>query len=683
GKMQLQLFNAINMQPVNLFANAADAQQKFDVASASNKAISFKLFIPAGIDAITYRLTAESGKYSDGEENTLPILPNSMLVTESMPMMVRAGQTRGFTFDKLIHQTSSTLKSKTLTLEYTQSPVWYAVQALPYMMEFPYECSEQIFNRYYANSMATSLVNKMPVIKQVFDQWKNSNSPALLSNLEKNQELKATLIEETPWLKDAVNESEQKKRIALLFDLNKMSYELQTNIDKLQKKQLPDGGFPWFGGDRADRYITQNILAGIGQLYHLNIAGLKNQALKDVADKAMAYLDGALIEDATYEKNHKTYDKRILGPLEIHSYYTQSYFMSRTLSPAMQAMLGNYLSLAETQWVNRDEYEKAMIALTMQRNKKPEVAAAIIKSLLQTAQQSDDLGMYWAKNQLGYYWYQSPIETQSLMIELFTETGNNDKAVEEMKIWLLRNKQTSNWKTTKATAAACYALLIKGDNWLADQALPEINMGGKNLSVLKPDIKADAGSGYIKANWVDEQIKPELGDVEIKNNGKTMSWGALHWQYLERLDKITPSTADIQLERKYFIIKQTDAGQTLIAVDAAHQPKTGDLIKAVVYLKAGRDFEYIQLKDMRPAGTEPVDVLSAYKYQDGLYYYQVTKDVATNFFISNLNKGNYVFEYRLRVAQPGNFSTGISTVQSMYAPEFNAHSEGMRMIVKP
>jgi uncharacterized protein YfaS (alpha-2-macroglobulin family) len=683
GKVQLQLFNALNMQPVNLFVNIADAQQSFDVAAAANKAISFKLFIPAGLTAITYRLTAEAGNYGDGEENTLPVLPNSMLVTESMPMTVRAGQTRSFTFDKLISKTSTTLKSKTLTLEYTQNPAWYAVQALPYMMEFPYECSEQVFNRYYANSLATSLVNKMPVIKQVFDQWKISNSPELLSNLEKNQELKSTLIEETPWLQDAMNETEQKKRIALLFDLNKMSYEQQLNLNKLQQKQLPDGSFPWFGGDEADRYITQDVLAGIGQLYHLGITDTKNLVLKDIADKTMAYLDNTIINDASREKDQKTYEKRELSPLEIHSYYAQSYFTARNINTKIQELLTGYLSLAEKQWPHKSVYEQALIALTMQRNKRPAVAAAIIKSLLETAQHSDDMGMYWSKNQLGYYWYQSPIETQSLMIELFTETGNNDKAIYEMKIWLLRNKQTTNWETTKATAAACYALLLKGDNWLADQAVPDINIGGKDLAEVRPGIKADAGTGYIKTTWTNEQIKPELGKVQIKNNGKAISWGALHWQYLESMDKITPSATDIHLERKYFIVKQTDAGKSLTAVDAAHQPKTSDLLKVVVYLKAGRDFEYVQLKDMRPSGTEPVDVHSAYKYQDGIYYYQVTKDVATNFFISNLNKGSYVFEYQLRVAQPGSFSTGISTVQSMYAPEFNAHSEGIRMIVKP
>jgi uncharacterized protein YfaS (alpha-2-macroglobulin family) len=222
------------------------------------------LIIPQGLDALTYRLTAEAANYSDGEENIVPVLPNRMLVTESMPMMVRAGQTRDFMFNKLLTNKSNTLKSKSLTLEYTQNPAWYAVQALPYMMEFPYECSEQIFSRYYANSLGASLMNSTPVIKQVFERWKYNNSTELLSNLEKNQELKTTLLEETPWLRDAVSESDQKKRLALLFDLNKMSNELALNLDKLQKRQLPDGGFPWFGDDRADRYISQHILAGIG-----------------------------------------------------------------------------------------------------------------------------------------------------------------------------------------------------------------------------------------------------------------------------------------------------------------------------------------------------------------------------------------------------------------------------------
>jgi len=684
GQAKLEFTNAVTLQPAALFGKSKYAEQPFELDSTSTGAVSFKLVIPAALEALTYRLTASAGDYTDGEENTLPVLPNSMLVTETMPMMVRPGQTKNFTFDKLVSQSSNTLINKTLTLEYTQNPAWTAVQALPYLMEFPYECSEQIFSRFYANSFALNIVNHYPQIKKVFQQWKTADSKALLSNLEKNPELKSVLLEETPWLQDAGGETEQKKRIALLFDLNKMSYELSANLNKLKQKQLPNGGFPWFGGDFSDRYITQHILAGIGQLVKLNIADKNNSTLAQISTNASRYIDNEIKADEAVAKKHiKNYIARDVNSTEIHAWYVFSYFKNRETDKELNTIKANYLARASRQWVQRTEFEKAMIALTLYRFDKKETAAEIIKSLLETAQQSDELGMYWANNKAGYYWYQSSVETQSLMIELFAEAGNNAKAIEEMKIWLLRNKQTNNWRTTKATAAACYALLIKGDNILADTTQVNISLNNKPLAGLKPGIKAEAGTGYIKTTWVDEQVKPALGHVQVSNSSKTINWGAMYWQYTEKLDKITPSNTNVQLERKYFIQKQTDAGPILTAVDAAHQPKTGDVLKVVVYLKADRDFDYVQLKDMRPAGTEPMETLSAYKYQDGLYYYQVSKDVATNFFISVLKKGNYVFEYTLRVVQPGNYATGVTSLQSMYAPEFNTHSEGRRIEFKP
>ena len=506
GKVQLQLFNALNMQPVMLFADKADGEQLFEIAGGTTKPVSFCLMIPAGLDALTYRLTADAGQFTDGEENTLPVLPNRTLVTESMPMVVRAGQSRSFTFDKLVNQSSTTLKNKTLTLEYTQNPAWYAVQALPYMMEFPYECAEQVFSRYYANSLATTIINKTPAIKRVFDQWKTGNSGELLSNLEKNQELKATLIEETPWLNDALGETEQKKRIALLFDLNKMSDELKLNLDKLQKKQLGNGGFGWFGGNEADRFITQHIAEGMGELHHLGIA---DNQFYGITAKTLQYLDDQLVADEKSRKENK--QPKQYGDLEIHAWFTRSYFLDRPVTADLQKMLNGYLAWAQDAWTTRNVYEQAMIALTMNRYKKPAVTAQIERSLLETAQQSDELGMYWANNRQGYFWYESPVETQSLLIELFTEAGNNDKAVDEMKIWLLRNKQTNDWKTTKATAAACYALLLKGNDLLSDTGKSTIKINGKALEELKPDVKADAGTGYIKTSWVDEQIKTRPG----------------------------------------------------------------------------------------------------------------------------------------------------------------------------
>ncbi|MGZ3756438.1 MAG: alpha-2-macroglobulin family protein, partial [Mucilaginibacter sp.] len=435
-------------------------------------------------------------------------------------------------------------------------------------------------------------------------------------------------------------------------------------------------------GDKPDRFITQHILEGIGQLYHLNIVATDTAQLRTVANNGLNYMENELTDDYNrLKKQHIKLGENDLSAVEIHGWFVRSYYTHRPLTSVLKPIFDDYIKRTASGWKFRSIYEQGMIALTMLRNNREDVAKMIERSLLETAQQSDEMGMYWGKNHLGYFWYQSPVETQCLLIELFTEAGNI-KAVDEMKIWLLREKQTNNWKTTKATAAACYALLLRGSDWLADQSASSIKLNNQPIEQLKPGIKADEGTGYFKTTWVDEQVKPELGKVSVNNTGKTINWGAMYWQYLENLDKITPSTTDIQLGRKYFIQKQTDNGPLLIAVDATHQPKVGDLLKVVVNLKAGRDYEYVQLKDMRPSGTEPVDALSTYKYQDGLFYYQVTKDVATNFFISYLNKGNYVFEYSLRVAQPGDFSTGISSAQCMYAPEFNAHSEGGRMVVK-
>ncbi|TXK48915.1 hypothetical protein FVR03_07500 [Pontibacter qinzhouensis] len=679
GTVQLQLFNALNMQPISLLVKSEEAQQGFTLAPETNQAVTFTIAIPAGLEAITYRIMAETSRFSDGEENTLPVLPNAMLVTESMPLLVRPGEQKTFSFDKLMNTNSSTLQHKSLTLEYTPNPAWYAVQALPYLMEFPYDCAEQVFSRYFANSLASHIVQQQPVVQKVFAQWQQEGSEALLSNLEKNPELKAVLLEETPWLRNATSEKEQKQRIALLFDLNKMQRELQVNLEKLASMQLQDGSFPWLQGIYPDRFITQHILAGIGQLQQLQMLPKNNETVTTITTKTLGYVEQQLLEDERRKQKLKTPKPKVqLNPVQIHAWYARSYFASLPPSAKMQPLWKEYQQLAATEWKFRNIYEQGLIGLTMQRFGQPQVAQQIIKSLLETVTRSEEMGMYWHQNKVGYFWHQAPIETQVLLMELFTEAGVETTVVEEMKVWLLQHKRTNNWRTTKATAAACYALLLQGNNWLAPTAVPEISLAIQPLARLKPGLTEEAGTGYVKVSWAAEEVKPAMGKVDVKGNS-TMSWGALHWQYLEQLDKITSSDTNLKLRRQYFIEKSTDAGKVLTAVDATHMPKVGDVLKVVVYLAADREFEYVHLKDMRPAGTEPLDVLSEYRQQDGLYYYQTTKDVATNFFLSRLPKGNFVFEYRLRVAHAGEFSTGISSVQSMYAPEFNAHSEGQRL----
>jgi uncharacterized protein YfaS (alpha-2-macroglobulin family) len=323
-----------------------------------------------------------------------------------------------------------------------------------------------------------------------------------------------------------------------------------------------------------------------------------------------------------------------------------------------------------------------MIVLALNRLEKGPVTAAILKSLKEKSLHSDEMGMYWAQPQ-GYYWYQSPVETQALMIAAFDEAGSDTQAVEEMKIWLLKQKQTQDWKTPRATVEACYALLLRGTDVLSQDAGVRIRVGDEKINPEKlPETKAEAGTGYFSMSWPGSEIKENMGKVTVTKSTDGIAWGALYWQYFENLDKITPHETPLKVEKQLFVVSNTPAGPVLEKITGEKPLVTGDRVRVRIVLSSDRNLEFVHMKDMRSAGFEPTETLSGYRYQDGLGYYQSTGDIATNFFFDYLNKGTYVFEYDLKVNEAGDFSNGITSVQCMYAPEFAAHSEGQRVLVK-
>lgn len=691
GEAQLQLFDALTMQPVDAVLDNTNASVNFEMTGGLSTSVSWKLTIPIGkVQAITYRIVAKAGSFSDGEENTLPVLTNRLLVTESLPLSVRGGETKQFTLASLKNSgKSKTLTHHALTLEFTQNPAWYAVQALPYLMEYPYECTEQIFSRFYANSLATNVANAHPKIKTVFERWKNTDVKALQSNLSKNQALKTALLEETPWVLAAQNEEVQKKNIGLLFDLNKMSNESTNALRKMSERQLSNGGFAWFPGGRDSWFITQYITEGFG---HLTALGVDNQDVtrKNMVDKSLVYCDERFNEEyAELEKRvgkqQAKWEDDNLSSLCLHYLYTQSFFPKHK-NPNDKSVK-YYLGQAEKFWTKRGIYEQALIALAMKRSGKGDVTNAIVASLKERALNSDELGMYWKSN-WGYNWNEQPIETQALMIELFNEISDA-KSVDNLKIWLLKNKQTNAWKTTKATASAVYALLKTGDNWLLEDSPIDISVGGEKLNIAEKD--KEAGTGYFKTAFKQADISAKKGDIEVKNPNKVVSWGALYWQYFEDLDKIKDfKETPLTIVKQLFKQENGDKGLEMkpIANDLSPDARgvaalhIGDKIKVRIELRVDRPMEFVHMKDMRAAGFEPVNVLSQYKYQGGLGYYESTKDAATNFFFDYLPRGTYVFEYVLVVNNKGDMSNGITTIQCMYAPEFTSHSAGVRVKVK-
>ena len=695
GMAVLELIDAATNAPIDGWFKNIFPTQFFTVAAGQSSALKFPMEVPFNFNsAMSYRIVAKTTDASDGEEMAIPVLTNRMLVTESMPLNVKGTNTKTFKFEKLLNSASSTtLSNHALTVEYTSNPAWYAVQALPYLMEYPYECAEQTFNRYYANTLASFVSNSNPKIKAVFEKWKNLDTAALMSNLQKNEELKSALLQETPWVLEAENEALQKKNIALLFDMVKMSAEQEKAFNKLKEIQLDNGGFTWFKGGRDDRYMTQYIITGVGHLHKLGALNSSNyENVKAIVDKAVPYLDkkikedyGDLIKYKVKLSNNNTIFQ------QIQYLYMRSFFSEIKTAASSQKAVDYYKGQIKKYWLQNSKYMQGMIALALHRGKDAATPKAIIKSLKGNAIYNEEMGMYWKDwaNGGGYYWHQAPIESQAMMIEAFTDIDGNATTVDDLKTWLFKQKQTQNWKTTKATAEACYALLLGGNNWLAEEKEVSINLDNK-IVINSKDDATQAGTGYFKKRLDGEKVKAEMGNITVNLNSSTSkplnqtstSWGSVYWQYFEDLDKITSAETPLKLKKQLFKEVNTDKGPSLVAINDGDELKVGDKVKVRIELKVDRDMEYVHMKDMRAACMEPTSVISEYKWQGGLGYYESAKDASTNFFFSWLSRGSHVFEYPMFVTHQGNFSNGITTIQCMYAPDFTSHSEGIRVNVE-
>ncbi|UUF14951.1 MULTISPECIES: carboxypeptidase-like regulatory domain-containing protein [Flavobacterium] len=684
GIASLQFFDAVTMQPIDAKLLNTNNIRNFTIPAYGNTTANWTVTIPEGLQGVQYKILAKSGNFSDGEENIIPVLTNNMLVTESIPVWVRENSTKEYTFENLKNNNSTTLKNHQFTFEYTSNPTWIAIQSLPYLMEYEHECAEQTFARFYANALASEIISSNPKIATVFEDWRKNGKP--ISKLEENEELKSIILAETPWLNDAQNEDEKKKNIALLFDLEKMKTSQETAFDKLKQKQKSSGGFSWFDGGYESEYITRHILAGLGHLAKLS----KNDIAKidEIAKIGIPFLDNKFLNYHRFRtKNLKTTDKLIwINPYsDLHYFYTRSFYLEKyPISDTLKKVTKLYLETAKKEWLDYSLYEKGLAALTLNRFGEKETAKKIIESLKETSSNNEDWGMYWIANKSGWYWYQAPIETQALLIEAFAEVTNDTKSVDAMKVWLLKNKQTKNWPTTKSTTEAIYALLLQGTDWLSVKDNTIIKLGDEKIMTKKlSENQKEAETGYVKLNWKADEVKKEMASISIQNKSKVPGFGGIYWQYFEDLDKIkNNSGAVLSVSKELYLKKKTLKGDELERITAKNSLKTGDLVTVRLIITSKEDTEYVHLKDMRASCFEPVNVLSEYKDSDNLEYYISTKDAATHFFFDEINKGTYVLEYDIRVNNSGEFSNGITTIQSMYAPEFASHTKGIRVKVQ-
>lgn len=719
GTIRLQLFNALTMAPCDSLV--MNGNQSWSAGKGSGTAVTFTLRIPEEIPSslLLYRVSATAGNFSDGEEMTLPVLSNRMMVTETMPLPVNGTGTFEFRMENLLQSgdpgKNATRKNHQLTLEFASNPAWYAVQALPSLNTRSYENADAVFTAFYSNTISAFLMNSNPRIKSVFESWKTLTPSALQSNLEKNQQLKSVLLQETPWVNDARNETERKQKLGQYFDLNNLAANQRDNLLKLRQLQRSSGGWTWFEGMPENRWVTQYIITGLGHLDQLGVTSVRNdREVWEMIVKGIRYLDETLLRDYENLKkyNRENLDDNHLTATQIQYLYARSYFMQEMktggtrgakegripdpVSGSKEAFT-YFQKQAEKYWLKNDRPLQGMIALALNRLGNREIPALILKSLSEKALHSDGMGMWWASD-AGYFWYQAPVETQALMIEAYDEIALDEKTVEELKRWLLKQKQTHDWKNPRATAEACYALLLRGTDHLSEVADVKITLGKEKINPARvASLQQEAGTGYFQLSWNGNEIKPEMGRITVSKSSKGTAWGALYWQYFENLDKIVKAPFPVKLEKQLFVSRNTPAGPVLES-NASSLFKVGDVVVVRIVVSVDRDLEFVHLKDMRAAGMEPwfmaasgdgddlggtQEASSGYRYQGGLGYYQSMTDVAAHFFFDYLPKGTHVFEYKLKANAAGEYSNGITTLQCLYAPEFSAHSEGIRLRVEP
>lgn len=668
GQVRLSFSDARTTESVDDQLGNTRTDRSFDIPSKQSESFAWRLEVPDAMGFLTYKAVGSTGRLSDGEEGYLPVLSRRILVTESLSLPIRDAGTKKFEFTKLLNSgESDSLDHQSLTVQMVSNPAWYAVMALPYLMEYPHECTEQVFNRLYANVLARRIANSDPKIRRVFDQWKAT--PALDSPLEKNEDLKAVMLEETPWVRQAKKESEARRNVGILFDANRLNNETTRALRKLTELQAADGSWPWFPGGRPNDYITLYITTGFGRLRHLGVDIDVSPAVKSLArlDSWIHERYQQIVEDGNEEENHLTHTICLY-------LYGRSFFLEdQPIAAEHQQAVDYFLGQSRAYWPQLNcRQSEAHAALALKRFGNRQTARDIMISLKERSVSDEEMGMFWRDTEYSWWWYRAPIETQALMIEAFDEVMNDIESVKACRVWLLKQKQTQDWKTTKATADAVYSLLLRGNDLLASDELVKVALGGQTIEPRQ----VEAGTGYYEERFLRDEIQPSMGQVTVTKKDPGVAWGSLHWQYLEDMSKVTPyQGTPLTLEKRLYVKENSKQGPVLKAVNGP--VSVGDELVVRLELRVDRDMEYVHLKDQRGSGLEPVNVLSRYRYQDGLAYYESTRDTASHFFIDYLPKGTYVFEYSTRVVHRGSYQSGMATIQCMYAPEFNSHSESL------
>lgn len=662
GTVRMELFNP---ETEKVFYSQ---KQKFDMKGGETGHVNFAFEVSDKYAVMACRMVADGDTFSDGEQRYIPVLTDKQWVTETVPLNVNGEGVHTFSLENLFNKHSKTASEQRLTVEFTAHPAWYAVQALPVVANPQNEDALSWATAYYAHSLAACIVKENPRIKQVFDSWKaqGGTKETFMSNLQKNQELKNILLAETPWLTEATNEAEQKQRIATLFDLNTMNSGLAVSVEKLRELQNGDGAWSWYKGMQGSRYVTTQVMEMLVRLNALTPQDADSR-MQPMIQKGFEYLGKQAAEE--YKSMKEAEKKGAVGIRPSEQVLRYLYICALDGKAPVDEKVNRYfIDKLSGEGKELTIYGKALGAIILQQAGKVAEAKLFMLSLMEYSVVTDEMGRYFDTPKARYSWFSYKIPTEVAAMEAIQRITKDTKAIDEMKRWLLKQKQTQTWETPIATADAVYVLMATGTSDLL------ANTGGVEITLGKEVIRtpADEAIGYIKKTMSGDVMN--IKKIRVDKEGAGMGWGAVYAQYLESMDQISGQGNGLSVSRQLYKGDE--------ALNESAPLKVGDKITVRLTVKADRDMDFVQIKDDRAACMEPLQAVSGFRWSNGLGYYQATKDASTQFFIDQMRKGTYVIEYQVYVNRTGEYQAGIATVQSAYAPEFGGHTGGYRVMVE-
>ncbi len=667
---KLEIFDALTMEHLDLILSEQEVAMN-NIPAGQSKAVRWKVAFGKDMNLLALRFSVTAENFSDAEQHLLPILSSEVFMTETYPLIVRENSEKTYSFDF----ENNNENNQGVTLNICANPVWYAIQSLPYLSQETGQYADVAFNIFYANSIASYIAQSIPNFSNYIEEWKLESPDALMSALQKDENLKAIMLQETPWVLEAKSESEQRAILANLLDVNTIKNKTSEALNLIKEKQSVNGGWSWIEGMPESAFITRYILEGFGKLQMMNVINsLENNhqtIVNTITNKAIDFISKDIIEHYDFLMNENK-GKYYYSSATTNDLFALSFFDFNYDKEFVTAR-NYFIKKLKDDWKKLDFSSQAKIALILHRNGVTDTPQLIIKSLKERAQKSETLGMYWAKN-TNFFSTASQVNEQTIIMEAFNEINPDVQLLNEMKVWLLCNKRTNMWDNAQATVDAVYALVSGDDMRLQGNEIVRLHdYKTTRLQVVESESMTMSESYY----WNADEIK-DIRDIKIDNTTDNLIWGGLFRQYFVSIDEVRKHESPLNVERKIYVERVNDEGTYLVPIEN-ETLKIGDKIVVNLYIESSQDMEFVFLKDLRAACLEPSEQMSRYNYNDGMLYYQSNSDTFMGFYFDNMPKGKHQVSYSMFVTKEGSFSNGYALIQCMYSPEFSAYSEGYRI----